>query len=388
VQNPALRKNFLQGEPSKLTRPNDDLLGQLADLDIYADTEESLLYLPLLKALSNLLGGVGVGVGRYREQTGQVLYGWWEGYSILPRILPLTNSFTQRAAEEGRLYTWEDGRDPLTQQYPGCKTYAVCPINHKTTCTGFLFILSPRSLTLTSEHIHALCLVAQALGHRWAWLEREAEHTQALQQIQAQAAELLKKVQQQWDLFNQELRAPMTNIKLALRLLQDLLPQDSNYLRVLTVECDRQNLLMKSLATPRPSTQNPTSTLQEPVEFGQLLQSLRQEFLPQARARGAILELTPANFDTFHSNPELIRTLLQELVALGLATMTPGTIRLVTTGNPPWLYFNLSYPAPSTTLPNVDRLQGIVSQLGGQVYNHTKNDMVKISVMILLINFL
>ena len=83
MQNPALRKNFLQGEPSKLTRPNDDLLGQLADLDIYADTEESLLYLPLLKALSNLLGGVGVGVGRYREQTGQVLYGWWEGYSIL-----------------------------------------------------------------------------------------------------------------------------------------------------------------------------------------------------------------------------------------------------------------------------------------------------------------
>jgi hypothetical protein len=68
--------------------------------------------------------------------------------------------------------------------------------------------------------------------------------------------------------------------------------------------------------------------------------------------------------------------------------MTPGAIRLVTTGNPPWLYFNLSYPAPSSTLPNVERLQEIVSQLGGQVYNHTKNDTVKISVMILLINFL
>jgi len=225
-------------------------------------------------------------------------------------------------------------------------TILVCPIVDEHRVLGDLRSLKPSQETFSEAEVR----LVQQVANQCAIALRQAR---LLQASQAQIQEM-KKLDQLKDSFlsttSHELRSPVANMRMAIRMLNIALAQERSvmteatraekmnvtdrYLQILNAECDREiNLINTLLDLQRlESEEHPLSL--EPIQLQEWLPQVITPFQERAGDRQQILQIhLPNPLPVFHSDVATLERILAELLN-NACKYTPQNGQIIITVQP------------------------------------------------------
>ncbi len=326
-----------------------------------ARTNIDTVFNTLAPILSKAVGGIGIGVALIVKGTPQLLkvaHFWWQERDISRALQPLSASVFAEVLNRDQVYQtqafYDQGvyrwffNDPLLAQNPDVHSFIGCPLTTEEGILGVVFGFDTQLRTFTCDQIMLFELFTNRL----------ALCLPATSPMPTFAPELMVHMIR----MSQELRASTTNIKLAARLLDpQLSTKGSEYVHVITTECDRQIQLIRALL------ERPDVTPNDCITIPDLFERVRERLMPQltshsVRIRFVVAETLP----TLNSHAPTLEWILGELVQRLL--LTGPEVILRASCSPPWLYLSIQGGAGPEANVELTPIEYLVTRLGGKIY--------------------
>ena len=278
---------------------------------IRGSLDESQILRTVVEELTLLMNLKGCDAGLYdlSQRTSTIQYEYVVSMpSALGKVVGM-NAFPQgyRQLLQGQEFQFCSLSNERLPSLRGAMAILACPIVDNQQALGDLWLFRPQDAYFDEAEIR---LVQQVAG-QCAIAIRQARLYQAAQE-QIEAMESLNRLKDDFlSTISHELRTPITNIKMALRLLEHNLDSEKRdrYLAILQDECDREvELITNLLDLQRLQAESYPRCLAESIDLREWLTRWAEPWRSRMTERQQSLEL---HFD------ELLPTLVSDRASLG-----------------------------------------------------------------------
>ncbi|MDX2230201.1 MAG: ATP-binding protein [Leptolyngbyaceae cyanobacterium bins.349] len=226
-----------------------------------------------------------------------------------------------------------------------------CPIVDDQGVLGDLWLFKPRQAMFDDLEIR----LVQQVANQCAIALRQARLYQAAQ-VQVKALEELNYLKDDFlSTVSHELRTPITNIKMALKMLQlsNRDDQRERYVNILQSECDREAELINDLLDLQRLAAGTKDLNLEPIELKEWVTHVVEAFHERTRHREQILHIEiSAELPTLTSDPACLERILTELLNNACKYTPPGEQIWVSARTVHQLYQEeTTSPDPHTMIP-------------------------------------
>lgn len=187
-----------------------------------------------------------------------------------------------------------------------------CPMVNDQGVMGDLWLFKPRDQAFSNQEIR---LVQQVANH-CAIAVRQARLYQAAQ-VQVQTLEGLNRLKDEFlSTVSHELRTPMSNMKMAIHMLQTRPDSDrrEQYLEILRLECQRETELINDLLDLQRLEASAYPVLPAVVDLAVCLKTIIEPFQARMKARNQIFELQLGALSHFRTDQKVLERIVAELL--------------------------------------------------------------------------